>query len=328
MSTGEVFWRGLAEASLPGALGDWARRLPQQVEQALHDNRRGELGQWLEQLAQLPAVTPSAVELDAQAVRIGSPGDLSADARAALEQNLLALHPWRKGPFELFGIDIDAEWRSDRKWARLADAVQPLAGRTVLDVGCGNGYYGLRMLGAGARRVIGIDPTLRYAVQFAVFRHYLEEPPVHVLPLGIDDLPAGLQSFDTVFSMGVLYHRRSPLDHLLALRGALRPGGELVLETLVVDGEESTVLLPPDRYAQMRNVWFLPSVASLERWLRRTGFQNVRTVDVSVTATDEQRRTRWMQFHSLADFLDPADRSRTVEGLPAPQRALVVATGP
>ena len=125
--------------------------------------------------------------------------------------------------------------------------------------------------------------------------------------------------------MGVLYHRRSPIDHLLALRDTLRPGGELVLETLVVEGDEHTVLVPGERYAQMPNVYFLPSSLALAQWLTRAGFTNVRIVDEAITTQDEQRRTDWMTYQSLADFLDPNDPSRTIEGYPAPRRAVLVA---
>jgi tRNA (mo5U34)-methyltransferase len=78
----------------------------------------------------------------------------------------------------------------------------------------------------------------------------------------------------------------------------------------------------------MRNVWFLPSVPALELWLRRAGFVDVRCVDVSTTTVEEQRGTEWMRFQSLSDFLDPADHSKTVEGLPAPRRAVIVGRKP
>ena len=84
----------------------------------------------------------------------------------------------------------------------------------------------------------------------------------HLLPLGIQELP-DLRAFDTVFSMGVLYHRKSPIEHIEQLRNQLKDDGELVLETLVVDGDENQVLMPSDRYGKMRNVWFLPSSAAL-----------------------------------------------------------------
>ena len=200
--------------------------------------------------------------------------------------------------------------------------------KSVLDVGCGNGYYQWRMLGAGAESVIGIDPNWLFFCQFQAMQRYLPDLPAWHLPLALEELPEKLEGFDTVFSMGVLYHRRSPIDHLLALKDCLVKGGELVLETLVVAGDAQQVLVPEDRYAQMRNVWFLPSVPALELWLRRAGFVDVRCVDVSVTSVEEQRSTDWMRYQSLGDFLDPNDPSRTAEGLPAPTRAVLVARKP
>jgi tRNA (mo5U34)-methyltransferase len=143
--------------------------------------------------------------------------------------------------------------------------------------------------------------------------------------LGIEELPPNLQAFDTVFSMGVFYHRRSPFSHLTELRSCLRRGGQLVLETLVIDAGPDQVLVPESRYAKMRNVWFIPSPQTLVSWMKRAGFRDIRLVDVTQTTTDEQRSTAWMQFESLADFLDPHDFSRTVEGYPAPCRATVTA---
>ena len=142
------------------------------------------------------------------------------------------------------------------------------------------------------------------------------------------DLPDGLEGFDTVFSMGVLYHRRSPFDHLLDLRGCLKPGGQLVLETLVIDGDEGQVLVPPGRYARMPNVWFLPTCNTLESWLGKSGYTEIRLVDLTATSIEEQRSTSWMQFESLPEALDPQDPSRTVEGHPAPKRAFFVARKP
>ncbi len=142
----------------------------------------------------------------------------------------------------------------------------------MLDVGCGSGYHMWRMYGEGAKMVVGVDPSSLFLCQFeAVKRLAGGTPPVHLLPLGIEELPP-LDAFDTVFSMGVLYHRRSPIDHLLQLRDQLRTGGELVLETLVIEGDENAVLLPRDRYGKMNNVWFIPSVAALQLWLRSAIF--------------------------------------------------------
>jgi tRNA (mo5U34)-methyltransferase len=235
----------------------------------------------------------------------------------------MQLAPWRKGPFRVGDILIDAEWRADLKWARLEDVISPLTDRLVLDVGCGNGYYALRMRGAGARLVVGVDPTLLYVVQHAAIRRFMPRQPVHVLPLRLQELPeAGV--FDTVFSMGVLYHQRTPSGHLGALRRALRPGGELVLETLILPGNLKEARTP-ERYARMKNVRSLPTLPLLLDWLEQAGFADPRTAGISATTTLEQRRTNWMTFESLAEALDPDDSGLTVEGWPAPQRVAIAA---
>ncbi len=314
----------LAGGVLQGWLDNDLRTALQKASAKPH----GDVPRWQAAIDQMPDAAPSIIQLNTPAVTIGASGDLSEQQRAAMEKSLRELHPWRKGPFDFFGIHIDTEWRSDWKWDRVSPHIEPLLNRTVLDVGCGNGYHCWRMVGEGAKTVIGIDPTWLYVMQYRAVRQYIPAPPVWVLPLGIEHLPPKLGAFDIVFSMGVFYHRRSPFDHLRELREALRPGGQLVLETLVVEGDADTVFLPPGRYASMRNVWFLPSPLALEKWLVRAGFKQVRLVDDTVTSIREQRGTDWMRFHSLPDFLDPVDSSRTIEGHPAPRRVIFIANSP
>lgn len=309
-------------------LAPWAERLPDQVNSGLSVARHGDLPRWLEALEALPAVDDVIVDLNRSCVTAASGSVLAPPTRVALEDALRALHPWRKGPYELFGLHIDTEWRSDWKWDRVAPHLEPLTGRRVLDVGCGNGYHCWRMRGLGAREVIGVDPTPLFVAQFTALQRYVHDPQVCVLPVGIEAVPAELAAFDTVFSMGVLYHRRSPIEHLQVLRGALRPGGQLVLETLVIEGNAQQCLVPVGRYARMGNVWFLPSSAMLLLWLGKLGWRNPRLVDECVTTTEEQRSTDWMRFHSLRNFLDPRDPTLTIEGYPAPRRAILIAEAP
>ena len=302
-------------------LGPLATSLAHWQQQA-----HGDWPQWLKALSQLPIASASQVDL-ADSVSVGSSDDLPAGEQKKLHSLLRKLCPWKKGPFSLFGIDIDCEWRSDWKWQRLLPHISPLAGRRVLDVGCGSGYHLWHMAGSGAAEVIGIDPSSLFFAQYLALRHYLPLPPVFFMPLPLEALPAS-HAFDTVFAMGVLYHRREPLEHLRQVWCQLRPGGELVLETLVVEGGETTVLMPADRYARMANVWFIPSVAALSLWLRRLGFADVHCVDVTATTVGEQRATDWCGGESLCDFLDPANPNRTVEGYPAPLRAILIARKP
>ncbi|MCB1704971.1 MAG: tRNA 5-methoxyuridine(34)/uridine 5-oxyacetic acid(34) synthase CmoB [Halioglobus sp.] len=311
-----------------GELDRWAQQLQQQVASGLSQQRYGDLPRWLAALQALPELQPDAIHLNTARVGASTGEPLPTAIAAQLHSALRQLHPWRKGPFELFGVHIDTEWRSDWKWERLHTAIDPLQGRRVLDVGCGSGYHCWRMLGDGAAEVIGIDPTPLFVVQFWALQRYLQQDNIWVLPLPMEQVPPQLQAFDTVFSMGVLYHRRSPLDHLQELKHCLRPGGQLVLETLVIEGALGETLLPEGRYARMGNVWFLPSAATLLSWLRKLGFVDTQLVDVCVTTTQEQRSTDWMTFHSLANFLDPDDAGKTIEGYPAPRRAIVTARLP
>ncbi len=309
-------------------LSHWIEQLPEQIERGLNEKRYGDLPRWKSVLEQLPHWPVATVQLNQSTITLQTDPKLDPAQQQAFKTLLQGLHPWRKGPFNLFGVDIDTEWRSDWKWDRLKNGIERLAGKKVLDIGCGSGYHCWRMRGAGAELVIGIDPTPLFIVQFFALQHYIQDHRVTVLPMVIEHLPEKLRFFDTVFSMGVLYHRRSPFDHLLELRDALCSGGELVLETLVIDGAEGEVLVPEGRYARMGNVWFLPSCATLELWLRKVGFKDVKILDVTTTTIQEQRSTEWMTFYSLQQFLDPEDNSKTIEGYPAPRRAIFSAKAP
>lgn len=299
-----------------------AEQLLSCAHHALLGLRNGDLPDWLAALDALPRSAPK-MEIDRPAPRLGTPVRDPEELISMLQ----AFHPWRKGPFNLGGVVIDTEWRSDWKWARVARAVD-FRDQTVLDVGCGNGYFGWRMLGAGARCVVGIDPTVLFLVQWLVQQHFAGPAPNLVLPLRDTDLPGAVGGFDRVCSMGVLYHRREPEDHLRRLHRAGRPGGQLLLETLVLEGDRSRVLRPEGRYARMRNVHEVPSVPRLLAQLEAAGFRKPRVLDRTATTPAEQRSTAWMRFESLSRCLDPADPSRTVEGHPAPIRALVLADMP
>lgn len=320
----EDFFAGIAGSPLQPYTEQLRSALQQFYSPADHGNART----WLRRLQALPADTASSCTLDAGTLSIGSATDLTGISGQQLRNQLLRFKPWRKGPIEVFGQYIDTEWRSDWKWDRILPHLSSLQDRTVLDVGCGNGYHCFRMLGAGAKLVVGVDPTRLFLMQFRILKKYLPHLPVFYLPLKGEQLPRPLPVFDSVFSMGVLYHRKSPFDHLEELRDCLVSGGELVLESLVIEGDENSVLVPADRYAQMRNVWFIPSTRVLENWLKRSGFINIRTVNVSQTSVDEQRATEWMDFQSLENFLDPGNPNLTVEGYPAPRRGTLIAEKP
>jgi tRNA (mo5U34)-methyltransferase len=318
------FYAGLERVRGNAAFERWRDTLPEALALAFSPEAHGRIDEWSALLERLPPLTAVDVRYES-AIRVRMEPPPGAAELEALHQLLLLFKPWRKGPFDIHGVYIDSEWRSDLKWDRLCEAIAPLKGRLVLDVGCGNGYHLWRMHGAGARAVLGLDPSLAYVAQFCALRHFISSPAVYLLPFALEAVPQDLQAFDTVFSMGVLYHRRSPFEHLQRLRQCLRSGGELILETLVIEGGADTVLAPEGRYAQMKNVWFIPSCLALEAWLQQCGFRDIRLLDVTATTPEEQRATPWSGEVSLRDFLDPNDTSKTIEGYPAPLRAIILA---
>ena len=303
---------------------DWTSELLSLCSENLAPGKHGDLPAWNAAVNALPVGSVSPLSIDHGAV-CARP-DMNEAQRVSSEENLRRLIPWRKGPFQIDDIAIDTEWRSDLKWDRLADAISPLTGRRVLDVGSGNGYYALRMCQAGAKLVLGVDPTLLFVAQFAAITRFLQPTAAFVLPLRLHELPKGGPAFDSVFSMGVLYHQRQPAEHLTQLRELLVPRGELVLETLIIPGAGIETLVPDSRYARMRNVWHLPTEAQLVDWVSEAGFDAVRVADVADTTIDEQRTTEWMPFESLREALMPGNPSITIEGYPSPRRIVVIAT--
>lgn len=309
----------------PGGNAVLEELLPFLQDSYFQQIKHGDFPRWRQRLERLPQINTDFIR-PGDTVSIGKSSDCDEATLDLLRELLKEFIPWRKGPFELFGIEIDTEWRSNLKWDRLQGGIAPLGQRKVLDVGCGNGYYGFRMLEADAELVLGIDPHIAYVAQFWLLKHFAPALPIYVLPLSLEQLPSPLNYFDTAFSMGVVYHRRSPIDHLLQLKNCLRPGGELVVESIYVDGPEGYCLTPEKKYARMSNVWFVPSIKTLMQWLSRCGFTDIEVIDESTTTLDEQRKTPWMPYESLTDALDSSNMALTIEGLPAPKRVVITAS--
>ncbi|MBQ8708248.1 MAG: tRNA 5-methoxyuridine(34)/uridine 5-oxyacetic acid(34) synthase CmoB [Succinivibrionaceae bacterium] len=321
----DIFAADEAEILADARLRPWLESLLPYLGSWTRDNRHGDFRRWCGQLEKISDLRSDCCRFGSS-IEIGSADEIPSGRQKELRNALMQFQPWRKGPYRLFGIDIDTEWRSDLKWDRLCGEIADLNGRYALDVGCSNGYHMWRMRDAGARQVFGIDPCLHYLFQFLAIRSLAGGPAgIHLFPMVLEQLPHDLPAFDTAFSMGVIYHQKSPFVHLEHLRQLLTPGGQLVLETLVVSGDEKTVLTPEDRYACMGNVWCIPSVKAALLWLRKTGFSNPRLINVSVTGEEEQHRSVWGCTESLADFLDRQNPELTAEGYEAPRRAIFLA---
>jgi len=282
----------------------------------------GNIPKWTIALDALKAMPKGEIELNEPYISINQ-NSLDSEIIVSAFKKLL---PWRKGPFMFNNLKLESEWQGDLKWKRLQNHITPLKNRRVLDVGAGNGYFTLRMAMEGAKKVLGIEPFLLFNYQYAAIKSLIgNEINAMLLPIRLEEMPKSA-IFDSVFSMGVLYHQRNHMEHLLQLKDIMAPGAELILETLVVEGPKGYMLIPEGRYAQMRNVHCLPSVGTLKSWLTDANFNNIKVVDISKTSPKEQRRTEWIGDNaaSLEDFLDPSDSSFTKEGHPAPTRVIII----
>lgn len=304
---------------------DQQQRLFDVLQQRWQQHNHGDMPRWQQAMQSVQGVggRQQGWRVDEDKLMLGK-ARLCGNQKTELVQALRELMPWRKGPLSLHGVHIDTEWRSDWKWQRLQPHLPQLSGMRVLDVGSGNGYFGYRLLAAGGSGVLAVDPTWLFVMQHQFMQLAAGPANNWVLPMRLEDLPDSIHGFDMVMSLGVLYHRRDPLEHLQRLQQHLRPGGLLVLESFVLP-PGGDMEISPRRYARMGNVHRIPQPSLLMQWLQEAGYSNISMVDINRTSVREQRSTDWMTFESLAEALDKNNPALTVEGLPAPRRAILVA---
>lgn len=278
-----------------------------------------------EALFNLPEIEKPQVDINQAVIQVGKREDLRPSDLADIYKSAKCLVPWRKGPYQLFGMDIDSEWRSDLKWERIKDFIGDIEDKTVLDIGCNNGYFLFRLAAQRPKLALGIDPVLHTHAQFSFLQHFLKVPNVKMEMWGVEHLVHFKNCFDVILSMGVIYHHRNPMEQLQHIYQALRPGGVLILESIGIPEQGSHALFPPGRYALMKNVWFVPTPECLMNWVSRSQFLDVQLVSQARLTEDEQRSTSWSAPVSLAQQLDAKNQDKTVEGHPAPWRYVVKA---
>ena len=255
-------------------------------------------------------------------VTIGSPTELTDRQRHQLFQHCRTLMPWKKGPYRLFGIDIDSEWRSDYKWQRIAKKLGNLKEQKVADIGCHNGYFMFRLANTGAKLIVGFDPNFRWYFKFHFLQRFAQLPQVYYEPFGVEHLDLYTNFFDIVLCLGVLYHQTDPITILRKIHNSLTTGGRLVVDCQGIAGDDDLVLVPRQKYAGASGQWYLPTRSALGNWLARTNFRQIEVFYDAPLSTDEQRATDWARIASLKDFIDG---QQTIEGYPAPRRFYVVA---
>jgi len=278
---------------------------------------------WQKILLELPSPLDKTVEMSSE-VKIDF--DWTPQDSVETKDLLLKLVPWRKGPFLINDVFIDSEWCSHFKWDRFLELNVDLNDKTVLDVGSGNGYYGFRMLGLGAKEVLCLEPNLTHFSQFLAINNFAQSKKIQMLPERLESIEIDKPYFDVIFSMGLLYHQRDPGEHLRLLASHLKKEGRIVIETIVTPEDYKEVLVPSDRYANMPNVWSVHNEIGLEKIILEQGLETIDSTEAVMTTVEEQRATQWMPFRSFESALEEGNPERTIEGFPAPLRKFVVIT--
>ncbi|WP_373070214.1 tRNA 5-methoxyuridine(34)/uridine 5-oxyacetic acid(34) synthase CmoB [Sulfurimonas sp.] len=254
-------------------------------------------------------------------IELGDVVKIEGEYEGDIKEVAKMMMPWRKGPFELFDTFIDTEWQSNIKYNLLRKHFN-LKDKRVADIGCNNGYYMFRMLEDKPALLVGFDPSPLYRTQFDFINHFVKSDIVYEM-LGVEHAEFYEEKFDTIFCLGVLYHRSDPVAMLKQLFRSLDKKGEVILDTFYIDGDEEYALCPESSYSKIPNIYFVPTIKALKHWCLRAGFDSFEVLETSKTDAEEQRKTEWIEGQSLEDFLDPEDKTKTFEGYPAPQRVYV-----
>lgn len=279
---------------------------------------------WYLQLQKAFKIEKSDLKIDyGDWFSVGSKSDLSDEEYEIIIQTAKKLIPWRKGPFKIFDLEIDSEWQSNIKYNLLRPYFN-IKDKIVADIGCNNGYYMFRMLDDCPKKLVGFDPSPLTLHQFEFINHFVKSDIVYEM-LGVEHLEIYKDKFDFIFMLGVLYHRADPIGTLKSLARGLNSKGEIIIDTFMIDGEEEICLTPNKRYSKIPNIYFIPTIPALKNWLQRAGFENIEVLATTITNKEEQRKTDWSFDESLDDFLDKNDKTKTVEGYPAPKRVYIKA---
>jgi tRNA (mo5U34)-methyltransferase len=132
-------------------------------------------------------------------------------------------------------------------WEVIRRHLPDLAGKSVLDVGCGAGFYSVQAKRLGAARVLGVDARQHEIRQALLVRRALgldiELRRQSVYRLS----PARLGRFDVVLALGLIYHCK---HFVLALEKLFSvTGGLLIVETEVLPEPQSpSPINPPHRH--------------------------------------------------------------------------------
>lgn len=313
---------------------DYASKFPDNVKQLIkklrHEKktqREQECFKKLEDsLTKVKSLKSSYLEVSSDAIKIGKNSEIDSSKRNDLKESLESFIPWKKGPFDIFGIMINSEWKSNLKWERLEKHLPNLEGKKIADIGCNNGYYMFKMLKYNPQAIVGFEPVIRHWLCFEMMKSFIDRPlPIFFEPFGVEYISYYKSHFDVIFCLGILYHHTDPIQLLRNIRQALSKNGSIIIDCQGIPGEDSIALVPTKKYAGAKGTWFLPTLNCLINWINRSGYNDIKIIYNEELSTSEQRETSWAPIASLKEFISLTDSSKTIENYPRPRRFYIKA---
>ena len=194
---------------------------------------------------------------------------------------------------------------------------EDLSGKSVLDIGCWDGFFSFECEHRGAKRVVATDVWEMWGRDAFDFARAELGSAVEPVQASVYDLPVALggERFDVVLFLGVLYHLKHPLLGIEKVAEVTAPGGLAVIET-AVDAETLMdrplmAFYPGDELNHDPTNWWTPNVPALASMLGVSGFREVvspvqlyggnrsifHAVKVSDAEREEQVRRDYMDRH-------------------------------
>jgi len=156
---------------------------------------------------------------------------------------------------------------------------EDLTGKTVLDLGCSDGFFSFECKKRGAKRVVAVDnPKVNNSKAFVTARKIFGAN-IQIILSDIYDLDIKkLGKFDIVLGLGLLYHLKSPLMALDIIRNLTKSDGFTLIESHFVARPESIMEYKAnvDVNGNVRkhdhSMWH-PSLIALEEMMKDVGFK-------------------------------------------------------
>jgi tRNA (mo5U34)-methyltransferase len=155
---------------------------------------------------------------------------------------------------------------------------EDLTGKSVLDIGCGEGFFSFEAERRGAGRILSIDKAEGSEEKFELLRRHFGSR-AEFRGLAVDELdPAELGAFDVVIFLSVLQHLPDPFAALARIAGLA--GGLAVMEVCIATAAEPVAGFDDEplmvrRLRGSKRSHVLPNLAMLHEMLAAAGFDRV-----------------------------------------------------